>query len=110
GDGAFAGVFAAVVGAADGESGAESAAAEHAEARLAPVIAAGVAIHARRAAEFAAHAQRHTVVQPAIDQVFHQPAESAVVMRQLVAHRLFDVGVVVPAAHVHRDEGDARFD
>jgi len=51
----------------------------------------GTWIDARRAAEFAANADRHAVVQPALTQVLHQARHGPVVNRQLVLHRRFDL-------------------
>src|SRR5262249_20887165 len=84
------------------------------EARLAPVVAASLLIDARLAPEFAADAESDLVVKAPVAQVFDQAGDGAIENRQLAFHGWLDrpalpLAVVVPAAHVHGDERNARF-
>ena len=75
-----------------------------------PVIAAGVVVDFRRAAEFAPHDDRHIFIQAPLVQIGDQGGRRTVEQRAVVANRLEILPVVVPAAEVERDDPRAGFD
>src|SRR5262249_18582686 len=109
-DGALLGVFAQAVGGADGLAGAHAAAGEQGAADLRPVVAAGLLVDARRAAELAPGDDRH-VVEPAADlQVVEQGTQAAVELAAVVAHQVEVLAVAVPAAVGERHDAHAGLD
>ena len=78
GDGAVDGVFAQAVRRADHLAGPHAAAGQQGAADLRPVVAAGVFVDLRRAAEFAPDDDRHVAIQPALVQVFDQGADALI--------------------------------
>ena len=89
----------------------DGAAADHDGPAARPVIAAGVLVDARRAAEFTHPHDDGVLPQATIDQVLDQSTHGIVQGRlQACGVGLEVLGVGVPAAQVDFDRGDAGFD
>src|SRR5262245_25941955 len=74
------------------------------------MVAAGLGIDLRRAAEFAPGNHHRRLEQAALVEVFNQSAVSAVPAREKsVAHRGEALDVRVPPAHIDRHESDSCF-
>src|SRR5262249_34992019 len=111
GAGVVGDVLAVRAGGAVGLAAVDGAAADHHRPAAGPVVAAGVLVDVRRPAELA-HPEHHGVLQhAALVQVLDQGAHALVQARAVaVLDRVEDVGVVVPAAQVDLDAGDALLD
>ena len=87
-----------------------AAAGQQGAADLRPVVAAGVLVDARRAAELAPGDHRHVVEHAARFQVVDQGAERLVELGAVVAHQVEVLAVAVPAAVGQRHAADAGLD
>src|SRR4029077_18462522 len=88
------GPFGTGVGPAQDAAAADAAAAQRHRKRGAPVIAAGVVVDARSAAEFAGDHDQSSVQHAAVGEVAEQCGQSAVERRQKVAAQCGEVVVV----------------
>src|SRR5207244_11928548 len=102
-------VAAGAVGSAEGLAGVHAAARHEAAAYRSPVVAAGLVVDARRAAELAPRHYRHVVEHAALIQVLDQGAEALVELAAVVAHEAEVLAVAVPAAEGQRHAAHARF-
>ena len=97
-EGAVIGLAAEAVRGADDLAGPHAAAGQHGAGNLRPVVAAGVVVDLRRAAELAPKDHRHVLVQAALMQVLDQRAEALVEQRTVLPERVVDAAVMIPAA------------
>jgi hypothetical protein len=74
------------------------------------MIAAGVLVDPRRAAEFAPGDHRHVVEQAALLEVFDQSRQALIELRAVIAHQVEILRVAVPPAIRQRDDTHTRLD
>ena len=99
------------VGRAVGVAALEAAAGEHAGHRAGPVVAAGVLVDLRRAAELAGADDDRAVQHAAVVEVLDQGRQRLIEVRQQAGLQGVEVlAVRVPAADADGDEADAGLD
>src|SRR5262249_47432263 len=110
-DGVLGHVGAVLAGGPVGDAALDGPAAQHDRPAATPVVAAAVLIDAGSPAELT-HPQHDGVLpHTAVHQLLDQRAHALVQARAVAgAEGVEDVGVVVPAAEVHLDAGDALLD
>jgi len=99
------GAFALVGRGADHLAHLETAAGDHGGHDRAPVIAAGVAVDPRRAAELAGDDQQNSFVEAALMKILHESTDGLIERRRTLRDAASDVAVHIPAAVGDRDLG-----
>src|ERR1044071_6057666 len=109
-DRAIDGLAPETIGAANDLAGFHVAAGEKRARNARPMIAAGIFIDDRRAAEFAPDNYTHVFVEPAVVKILDQRRHTRVKHRQIFAGDFVVAAVIIPKTKCDGDKSRASFD